>query len=209
MELIRKYIADDEKILFQRDLINPAHKKNIKAMIIIGGISLLLIVPIIICLILGSTYVQCFILSVLLISFSVILGLATLGMYLPYYRYKKLLDLSFSEIRQYKDIYVLTNKRWIQKCLDVLSIYEPTFPLKIIIQGDIIIIDFSQIQPFFAQRKDSPKSYFIGFDSKFPYGQGLYIPYEIFPEFINILKESIPIKREIHEKHGLIYYYLD
>lgn len=81
MELINKYLKDDENILFQRSLINPAHKKNLKAMIVIGGISLFLIIPIIICLILGLTYIQYFISSMLLIFTSVVLGLTTLNLY--------------------------------------------------------------------------------------------------------------------------------
>ncbi|MFX1305091.1 MAG: hypothetical protein ACFE9X_17175, partial [Promethearchaeota archaeon] len=91
----------------------------------------------------------------------------------------------------------------------VLNIYEPTFPLEITKHNDIIFINFDMIKSFFIQRKDSYTSYFIGFDLKWPYGQGLFIPYEIFPEFIKILKELIPIKREVHAKHGVIYYYRD
>lgn len=86
MESISIYLKDDENILFQKRLINPAHKKNIKAIIIFGGISLFLIVPIIIFLILGSTYIQYYISSMILIFTSVVLGLATLSLYLPYYR---------------------------------------------------------------------------------------------------------------------------
>ncbi|MFW9968918.1 MAG: hypothetical protein ACFFDF_01875 [Candidatus Odinarchaeota archaeon] len=209
MESIRKYIKDDEKVLFQRSLINPAHKKNIKAMIIIGGISLLLIIPIIICLILRSTYIYYFIMSILLIITSVVFGFISLGLYLPYYMYMKVLQLDFNQIKQYKDIYILTNKRWIQKSLDVLNINETIFPLEITKHNDIIFIDFNQIKSIFTQRKDSANSYFFGFDLKFPWGQELFIPYVIFPEFIKILKEVIPIKREVHAKHGVIYYYRD
>ena len=209
MELISKYLKNDENILFQRSLINPAHKKNIKAMIIIGGIGLFLIVPFIIYFILGSTYIQYFIISMLLIITSVVLGLTTLNLYLPYYRHMKVLQLSFNQIKRYKDIYVLTNKRWIQKCLDVLNIKETTFPLEITIHNDIIFIDFNQIKSFSAQPRDSYNGYLIGFDLNFPYGQVLFIPYDIFPKFIKTLKEVIPIKREVHLKHGVICYYRD
>lgn len=209
MESISNYLKDDENILFQRSLRNPAQKKNIKAMIIIGGISLFLMVPIIICVILGPTYTPSYIISIILIISSAMFGLFTLGLYLPYHKYMKVLQLGFNQIKQYKDIYILTNKRWIQKCLDVLNIYEPTFPLEITKHNDIVFINFDVIKSFFIQRKDSYTSYFIGFDLKWPYGQGLFIPYEIFPEFIKILKELIPIKREVHAKHGVIYYYRD
>jgi len=209
MESISKYLKDDENILFQRSLINPAHKKNIKAMIIIGGISLFLIVPIIICFILGSTYTLYFIISIILILLSAGFGLATLGLYLPYFKHMKVLQLGFNQIKRYKDIYVLTNKQWIQKCLDVLNINQTAFPLEFTKHNDIVFIDFNQIKSFFAQRKDSYTSYFIRFNLKFPYGQGLFIPYDVFPEFIKILKEVIPIKKEVHAQHGLIYYYRD
>ncbi|MFX1298037.1 MAG: hypothetical protein ACFFD2_24700, partial [Promethearchaeota archaeon] len=125
------------------------------------------------------------------------------------YRYMKVLQLSFNQIKQYKDIYILTNKRLIQKCLDVLNINETTFPLEITRHNDIVFIDFNQINSFFAQQEDSTTCYFFGFDLKFPWGQGLFIPYEIFPEFIKNLKEVIPIKREVHAKHSVIYYYRD
>jgi hypothetical protein len=209
MESISKYLKDDENILFQRSLINPAHKKNIKAMINIGGVSLFLIVPIIICLILGSTYIQYFIIGMLLIMTSVVLGFATLNFYLPYYRHMKVLQLGFNQIRRYKDIYVLTNKQWIQKCLDVLNINETTFPVEITKHNDIVFIDFNQIKSFITKRRDSHTSYEVGLDLNFPYGQVLFIPYDVFPKFLKILKEVIPIKREVHVKHGVIYYYQD
>lgn len=209
MESINIYLKDDENILFQKRLINPTHKKNIKAIIIFGGISLFLIVPIIIFLILGSTYIQYYISSMILIFTSVVLGLATLSLYLPYYRYMKVLQLSFNQIKRYKDIYVFTNKRWIQKCLDVLNINETTFPVEITKHNDIVFIDFSQIKSFITKRRDSHTSYEVGLDLNFPYGQVLFIPYDVFPKFIKILKEVIPIKREVHVKHGVIYYYRD
>ena len=47
MESINKYQKDDENLLFQRSLINPAHKKNIKTMIIFFNRVILSLRPVI------------------------------------------------------------------------------------------------------------------------------------------------------------------
>ncbi len=204
MQSISDYIEDDEKILFQRTLINPAHKKNIKSLMIMGYTSLILL----------TIFITGFMIFISFIVFSILLGfivsifvLTTLALYLPYHRYANILKVTFKQIKKYKELYVLTNRTWIQKSLDILSVNESTFPLQITLQKDLIKIDFSQIKSFFVQRRDSYKNYFIGFDIELPSGQGFFIPYQIFPEFIEILKEVIPIQREVHDKHGLIYFH--
>ncbi|MFX1241832.1 MAG: hypothetical protein ACFFA7_11350 [Promethearchaeota archaeon] len=205
MQSITKYLEDGEKILFQRSLINPVNIKNTQGIMIMAFISLVVLSSSLISLVIFWQFFAIFIILIGLLF--PIFGLVTLALYLPYHRYMKILNLKFKQIKHYEDLHILTNKRWIQKSLDVLSINKPTFFLPISLYDDIVMIDFTRIQTFFAQRRDSYKNYYFGFDLKFPYGQGLFVPYEIFPEFIEILKQVIPIKREVHDKHGLIYYY--
>jgi hypothetical protein len=205
MQSVNKYLEDDEKILFQRSLINPVNIKSIRGIMIMAFISLFILGSSLISMVIFWQIIGVFIL--LLGILFPIFGLVTFALYLPYHKYMKILNLKFRQIKHYEDLHILTNKRWIQKSLDVLSINAPTFFLPISLYDDVVIIDFAQIQNFFAQRRDSYKNYFFGFDLKFPYGQGLFVPYNIFPEFIETLKQVIPIKREVHDKHGLIYYY--
>ncbi|MFW9819974.1 MAG: hypothetical protein ACFFE5_10220 [Candidatus Thorarchaeota archaeon] len=205
MEAITKFLEDDEKILFQRSLINQLNIKNIRAIMIMAFISLFILGTSLISMLIFWQLIGIFIF--LLGVLFPIFGLTTLALYLPYHKYMKILNLKFSQIKHYEDLCILTNKRWIQKSLDILSINIPTFSIPISLKDDLVMIDFDQIQSFFAQRRDSYKNYFLGFDLKFPYGQGLFVPYDIFPEFIEILKKIIPIKREVHDKRGLIYYY--
>ncbi len=204
MKSIEQYLLDDEKIVWQRSLINPANQKNIRAIYVLGAISLTLIVPIVF-LLLNNTLYPLFIVCIMLSILSIAFGIVAIGIYLTYQKSMKKLNLSFKQIKSYEDIYVLTNKRWIHRSLDVLNFDADMFPIKIKTVEDVVFIDFEQIQSFFTTRRDSFSCYFIGFDNDFPGGPGLLIPYEIFPEFIKELLNLLPIKREVHEKRGKIF----
>jgi len=206
MKPIEQYLLNDEKIIWQRSQINPANQKNTKAIFILSAISLTLIVPIVLLLINTALY-PLFIAGILLTILSIAFGIVAFGIYLTYQKSMKKINLSFKQIKSYEDIYILTNKRWIQKSLDVLNFNVEVFPIKIKNVEDVVFIDFEQIQSFFSKRRDSFSCYFVGFDIDFPGGPGLLIPYEIFTEFIKKLLEIIPIKREVHDKRGKILYF--
>ena len=206
MRSIEEYLLNDEKIIWQRSFINPANQKNFKAVVVLSAISLTLVIPIVLIL-LNTTLIPLIITGIMLTILSIAFGIVAFGIYLTNQKLMKKINLSFNHIKFYQDIYILTNKRWIQKSLDVLNFNVDLFPIKIKTVEDVVFIDFEQIQSFFSKRRDSFSCYFIGFDIDFPVGPGLLIPYEIFPEFIKKLSEIIPIKREVHEKHGKIIYH--
>ncbi len=206
---IEDYLLEGEKILWKRSMINPKNKKNIRGIYLLASLSLLLLIPIIIGFIMGVNFAFGMVIGFLLTFLSVILGLVSLGLYLTYYRLMKALQLSFKQIKMYEDTYILTNKRWIQQWLDVLSFNEGTFPLDAKIHKDIIFIELNKIKSFATKRRDSFSGYVIALDVKFPHGPEMFIPYEIFPEFIKKLSELINIKNEVHKKRGVVYYYLE
>ena len=207
MKSINKYLLIDEKIIWQRSLINPVNRKNIKAIYILGGISLILILPIFLLFLGNFSYPPVLIIGFFLILLSIILGLVSINFYFTYWKYMKTLNLKFKQIKTYEDSYLLTNKRWIQKSLDVLNFNEEKLPLQITKIKDVAFIEFDNIKSFFAIRRNASSCYFIGFDIEFPSAPGFFIPYEIYPEFIRALLELIPKKREVHKKNNTIFYY--
>lgn len=201
-------IDDDEKILWQESILNPANKKNIRAIRALSRISLFLLGPITILFAIGLTIQPILLIEAFLLTiFSIMLGLVSLGLYMTYHRYMKKLHLSFKQIKNYKDSYIITDKRLIIQCLEALNINKETFPLSISLLDDIILINLSQIKSFFTQRQNSFSSFYLGFDIEFQAGQGIFIPYEVFPQFIKILSKQIPIKREVIKNYRRIFYF--
>ncbi len=64
-----------------------------------------------------------------------------------FHRLKKIVNLSYREIKKYNNLYVITSKRWIQKSLETIDLNLVDFPENIIERKkDFVYIDLNYIQ---------------------------------------------------------------
>lgn len=95
--------------------------------------------------------------------------------------FKKRGKLTWGEVLKYKEIAVLTNKRWIQKERRISRLkHRDKVEDKLELQGDIVFVDLKQIQAikiiemkkrayvnlYFDYSKITPKSLFLGVETK-------------------------------------------
>lgn len=209
IKILKKFLDNDEKILLQSS-INSRTIQSVLNNIFVGfifGVTVMIGYIIVFFLVDFKDYFVELIIFITTFLFLIIIPSYPLIKGLRHYRLiKKTVQLPFRQLRKYNDVSILTNKRWIQKSLDLLKINFSYYPKDVIeILGDIIFIGIENIH-----LKDAKEwLYDTGFTSRSVYLNSfeavpnplhlgnIFGTSEYFKQFLKDAEQKVGIRRKI------------
>jgi len=212
MEVIKKkFISHNEEILWEyseeKNLL-----KDIIVHLIIGIFLLIFFIAIIIFISQTLEWLSWYI--VLLISiFPILLFVRTIITGVKNYKdMLNKLQLSRKELRNYERVYMLTNKRWIQKDYDLSSNIDISKYKKGVLERnkDIIFVNLENIKVIYTvEDKEYMIAFYIDYDEEnFEDSYlGVWLSLEEFQKVMKILKDVIPIKKGKQDNFGATTYF--
>jgi len=217
MERIEDNLLKNEEILWKHiTTTNLLQVPILKGLI---GLSLVGIISILFNFVMYVFFSESFILILSLILLPIFTALIFgVSLIIPgmkdYFQIKKNLHSDYKNLKEYKEISIITSKRLIQKTYKAFTSYSeyPILDLKNYqINHDIIFVNLNSISVVSSEIDGSNYQIAFKHDEKDKnFIPLLYtIPLKQYNKFINILRELIPLKRKKRTGNFLVNYYKD
>jgi len=212
MKIIKKkFISNDEEILWEhseeKDLL-----KEIIVHLIIGIFLMIFLITVIIIISRTLEWLSWYV--VLLLSvIPILLFVRTILVAKKDYSDKlNKLQISRKELRNYENVYILTNKRWIQKDYDLNFNIDISKYTKGALERkkDIVFVNLEKIQVIYTvEDKKYMIAFYIDYDEENLEETylGVWLSPEEFKKVMKILKKVIPIEKEKLDKFGATVYF--
>ena len=208
---IKKNLLDDEEILWKYSEERNLLKETIAHLII--GIFLIAFLLISIIMISSTLVWMTWYIILLLIAIPTLLFIRTIFAIIKDYKKKSnYLNLTWKELRKYKCVYIITNKRWIQKDYDLNSNIDISkYSTKVLEKsGDIIFVNMESIQVIYTYEDNGYTIlFYIDYDEDNleDSNLGVLLSSMEFIKAIKTLKEVIPLKKEKQDEFGGTIFY--
>jgi len=202
---IESSLYNEEKILWK----NKTYTNEIKELRFTLNISILTIVASLLSIILyflTSTINFDFLLTLFILLTVLLISVIPLYLFFKIYNeYKKIakkLKIELSNLRNYEEFFILTNKRWIQKSFYLVKIDDFKFDTeKIIKENDIAFVDLDNINVIYVSPQKKEKTYLINFFKEWDKNLEesifqLYLEKSDYKQLLETLEKVFQIKKQ-------------
>ena len=202
---IESSLYNDEKILWKK----KAYTNEIKELRFTINISILTIVASLFSIILyflTSTINFDFLLTLFILLTVLLISVIPLYLFFKIYNeYKKIakkLKIELSNLRNYEEFFILTNRRWIQKSFYLAKIDDFKFDTeKIIKENDIAFVDLDNINVIYVSPQKKEKTYLINFFKEWDKNLEesifqLYLEKSDYKQLLETLEKIFQIKKK-------------